>query len=195
MRSTYFVALCMFGLIAASSATSATCKTDNSPTTPLTDFAGNGNGTVTHTVTGLTWKVCAEGLSGNNCGEGKLVSSDWKDAMAAPAAANAARFGGHSDWRLPNIKELFSIVETSCFNPSANEKVFPGSPANWMWSATSLTLAPGEAWGVNFGSGYVFPKNKQAAYGNIRLVRGGLGESGFDAVSSNDSGPASTLEK
>src|SRR5579872_3251290 len=51
--------------------------------TPTSDFTDNGNGTVTHKVTGLMWKKCVQGLSGAACTGGAAVQLDWATALKA----------------------------------------------------------------------------------------------------------------
>jgi len=62
-------------------------------------LADNGDGTVSDAATGLMW---AAGDSG--------VGMTWQEALAWVQANNAASYLGHRDWRLPNAKELHSLV-------------------------------------------------------------------------------------
>lgn len=64
------------------------------------DFADNHDGTVTDRATGLTW---SKGDSGKGM--------DWEAALVWVQQKNAEKFLGHSDWRLPSVKELQSIVD------------------------------------------------------------------------------------
>ena len=64
------------------------------------DFHDNGDGTVADRATGLTW-------SKND----SLKPMNWEKALAWVAKMNAAKHLGHDDWRMPNIKELQSIVD------------------------------------------------------------------------------------
>lgn len=64
------------------------------------DFHDNGDGTVTDRATGLTW-------SKND----SLKPMNWEQALAWVAKMNTAKHLGHDDWRMPNIKELQSIVD------------------------------------------------------------------------------------
>ena len=103
------------------------------------------------------------------------------------AGLNTASFAGYTDWRVPNVKELQSIVDYETSTPSVNP-VFdtsctPGctvlscscTVSGVYWSSTSEANGPARAWLVVFDGGFVFSFNKG---GNpdfsIRAVRGGL---------------------
>jgi hypothetical protein len=65
--------------------------------------------TVRDEVTGLTWQK-----SPDTNGDGVLDSADkltYPEALARPSALNAAAFGGFDDWRVPSIKELYSLID------------------------------------------------------------------------------------
>ncbi len=64
------------------------------------DFRPNDDGTITDRATGLMWSKTDSG-----------VGLNWQAALAWIQAKNAERYLGHSDWRLPNAKELQSIVD------------------------------------------------------------------------------------
>jgi len=63
------------------------------------DFASNGDGTISDRATGLMWQAADDG-----------IARDWPAALAY---CENLDFAGHSDWRLPNAKELQSIVDYS----------------------------------------------------------------------------------
>jgi hypothetical protein len=70
------------------------------------DFVDNGDGTVTDRATGLTWmQVDSAALKAGRKGDGAL---DWQEALEW---AENLEYAGHGDWRLPNAKELHSIVD------------------------------------------------------------------------------------
>jgi hypothetical protein len=66
------------------------------------DFHDNGDGTVTDRATGLQWTKTDSGRGMN-----------WQQALAWAQQKNAAKYLGHDDWRVPNVKELQSIVDYS----------------------------------------------------------------------------------
>ena len=68
----------------------------------INDFVDNHDGTVSDLATGLMW---AEEDSG--------TGMDWESALAWVEQLNAENYLGYSDWRLPNAKELQSIVDYS----------------------------------------------------------------------------------
>jgi hypothetical protein len=72
--------------------------------------------TVRDNVTGLTWQ-----RSPDTDGDGALTRRDkltLNQAAALPAKLNAAKFGGFDDWRLPSIKELYSLFDARGTDPS-----------------------------------------------------------------------------
>ena len=141
--------------------------------TPTADFIDNGNGTVTHTKTGLMWKQCTEGLSGAGCATGTATLYTWQGALQAAQTLNAAGgFAGFTDWRVPNQKELNSIVERQCNAPAINATTFPNTISSWYWSATPVAGFATGAWSVRFNDGSDLAYGKSTNY-YVRLVRGG----------------------
>jgi hypothetical protein len=98
---------------------------------------------VTDTATGLTWKRCSEGQSwdGATCA-GSAMYHTWQQALQV---ADTASYAGQSDWRLPNAKELASIVEQACYSPAIDEAVFPATPSSYYWSSSPGASNAGRA--------------------------------------------------
>jgi Protein of unknown function (DUF1566) len=95
----------------------------------------------------------------------------WAEATGVwIAAINAANLGGHNDWRIPNVKELQSIVDYSRIGPAAN--VLGSTAAEFYWSSTSHAGSSSFAWFVNFFGGDVSLGGKGASL-RVRAVRGG----------------------
>lgn len=80
---------------------------------------------------------------------------------------------GDGVWRLPNIKELMSIVEVSCMYPALNSNIFPFFvPASEYRFWSSSPIAYGDSpWGVEFVYGTSLQIHTLTA--NVRLVRDG----------------------
>ncbi|MCP5064357.1 MAG: DUF1566 domain-containing protein [Ignavibacteriae bacterium] len=68
----------------------------------INDFVDNGNNTITDNATNLMWTQ-------NDNGEGV----NWEDALTWVNEKNTSNYLGYNDWRLPNVKELQSIVDYS----------------------------------------------------------------------------------
>ena len=165
-----FIAV-LLSLAAGSPAAAQTCQSETSvpSTTPDDRFLMHGNGTVTDTATDLMWAQCAEGLSGSACTEGTAAIFTWADALIR---ARDSTHAGYTDWRLPNVKELSSIVEERCYDPAINLAVFPNTPSSYFWSASPYGYSSGYAWYVSFGDGGAYGSNRSNYY-HVRLVRSG----------------------
>ena len=139
-------------------------------------YINNGNGTITDMVTGLMWQQSPD----NNC-DGIINYSDKVSYAAAVAGAAGYRLGGYTDWRLPTIKELYSLIEFSGLDPdpqgsssgltpfidtnyfkfgygdvAAGERIIDG---NFVSSTLSVGKTCGESvnavFGVNFADGRI----------------------------------------
>lgn len=155
--------------------THAACNAAAPATTPDDAFTLNGNGTVTHLDTGLTWKLCAEGQTWNaedgSCVGGGLTYT-WSEALQVPSTLNVSGgYAGYNDWRLPNIKELRSLVETQCHSPAINDTVFNHSPALTFVTSTP-SVVDGYVTVVNFLNGEDETGRRYLPF-YLRLVRGG----------------------
>ena len=103
--------------------------------------------TILDTDTNLIWKAKPE--------QGKFT---WYEAMAL----------GRDGWRLPNIKELLSIVDYKRFNPTI-DPIFE-CKASYFWSSSANASYSDYAWYVGFGSGDSYGGYKSSAC-SVRLVR------------------------
>lgn len=107
------------------------------------------------------------------CEKGKALHPDWSEALRRVAKANERRYKGFSDWRLPNVKELFSIVDPARQMPAIAKESFPASEPDWFWSSTTRVAYNGGVHTVDFAVGHARYDNKPEAH-FMRLVRGGL---------------------
>ena len=148
-------------------------------------FTDNGDGTITDNLTGLIW------LKKANCAQ---TSTDWDTAfdyitelntqgtMNGNTASDTSAGGSHqTDWRLPNRKELFSLLDMSQLNPAlpngypftsigvtTSATPVPG----WYWSSSTDDLNTGNAWEISLGSGSVSRTSKTSSDNYILPVRG-----------------------
>jgi len=138
-------------------------------------FTDNGDDTVTDNVTGLTWQRC--GIGHNNdptctaIGPGVFQYENFWDTGIN--LCEGLSLGGQTDWRMPNVKELLSLVDYSKYNPSIDTAYFPGSMSKEYWSSTTHEYNSNYAWEVNFQSGDVTLLHEKATkYPSVRCVRG-----------------------
>ena len=174
-------------------ASNTASKPASAPAKALIDgrYRDNGDGTITDAKTNLTWMRCSLGQqwTGSTCA-GLAMEMDWNDALKT---AMSFSYAGHSDWRVPTVDELDTLVQCSAgrspsarpngkfvadtdgschgnefSNPKININAFPNTPiVGFFWSSSPNTDHSGYAWGVYFDSGYV-GFNNGGAYGSNR---------------------------
>jgi len=161
--------------------------------------------TVLDNNTGLTWIQ-----SPDTDGDGDIDSSDkktWAELPTYVADLNAASYGGYSDWRVPSIKELYSLMDFRGTDPSgptptnmipfvdtdyfafgwgdvaAGERIIDAQ----YWSSTEYvsTTMNGNAtvFGVNFADGRIkgYPRDLAGSGGSstIQYIRLVRGDAGY----------------
>ena len=160
-------------LLAVNSAVLAqTCQPALIPaSTPDSQLQDNGDSTVTDLKTGLMWKLCVEGQSGSDCASGSAETFSWQQALQRAQTVNSGGgFAGFTDWRVPNIKELSSLVEYQCADPAINLRRFPNASSDDVWSGSVVVGSSDLGWYVNFYHGR--PNTDFKYNGNLlRLVR------------------------
>lgn len=162
----------VFLTISAPSAAQS-CNDAITKTAPMSRYTINAAMvTVTDNQTQLMWARCSQGQTFNvgtgGC-EGSASELNWQGALASAAQSSLANY---NDWRLPNIKELASLVEMACYSPAINEEVFPNTASSSFWSSSPSANHGDGAWGVSVGSGDDNTRNKGGG-SHVRLVRGG----------------------
>jgi len=151
------------------SANSLVCDRAASGTDASFDKSAN-NGTVIDNCTGLMWMMCGYGqtYSGGAC-TGSISTRTWEQALSYCEGLTFPT-GGYTDWRLPNINELLSIVSYSTYSPSINQTYFPSTTSDSYWSSTTLAHYTNLAWHANFYGGYTGSDDK-TGNGYARCVR------------------------
>ena len=120
------------------------------------DFIKSGD-TVMNTISKLEWQD-------NEIGS----TTDWESAIER---CEILVLSGYSDWRLPNINELKSIVDRSKYNPAIVDS-FQNTDSSSYWSSTSDEGNSDYAWLVYFYDGGVGNYGKSSNL-YVRCVRGG----------------------
>ena len=125
-------------------------------------MAVNPNGVVNDNKTNLEWQ---DDYSDNN---NSIKNTTWQSAIDYCENLN---LDGKSDWRLPNLNELTSLLDYTRYNPSI-DSIFQNTDSDFYWSSTSNVLNNDNAWLVNFDYGYQTGSHKDYSY-YVRCVRAG----------------------
>lgn len=126
--------------------------------------------TVLDRLTGLTW------LRNANRFEFPMT---WPEALGEAESMNKEQLLGFSDWRLPNRRELLSLIDYQTKRPALPEDhPFRNVVLNWYWTSTSAAIHPGYAWYVHMEGARTFYGRKDQHYlvwpvrgGDARLLR------------------------
>ena len=97
----------------------------------------------------------------------------WEDALLY---ADSSSFGGYTDWRLPNVKELQSLVDVKRINPAVNTGYFSLLPFMKIWTSTTLFGKAGSAWYLDTRYG-ITTYDVKLRKNYVMLVRGGQNNS------------------
>lgn len=122
---------------------------------------------VSDAASGLVWQRCAAGISGSLCQTGAYTAMDW--ATADTYCTNLT-WGGYSDWYLPDVNELISIVNYHVSFPAIDSTAFPTTPQQMTWASTASALRNTSAWYTHFGSGYAASASR-GLFNAVRCVR------------------------
>lgn len=144
-----------------------TCREEMDSNTPTNRFVFNNDNTVNDKSTGLTWSRCTLGQTGPDCSGGSAKLFFWDQGLDEVTK-------NYKGWRVPNIKELSSVIERKCYSPAVNLTVFPNTPARGLYFSSSSYfdigyLAVHSIWYFDAYSGRVERVNNTRGY--IRLVR------------------------
>ncbi|MBF0563843.1 MAG: DUF1566 domain-containing protein [Nitrospirae bacterium] len=120
-------------------------------------FIDNGDGTVTDNLTGLMWTKNANRAAG---------TKTWQRALDDIVSMNnGSGTYGHTDWRLPNRKELRSLADYSKFNPALPaENPYANVQSDLYWSSTTNANNKFYAWSVGVWNCDVESKDKSDGY-------------------------------
>ena len=136
---------------------------------PSPRFADNGDGTVTDLLTGLMWTKDADIANGERT---------WAEAVSDCEACGA---GDYTDWHLPQVRELHSLIHFGYYSPALSNtagtgKWTEGDPFTDVkfsyWSSTRYADLTDYEWYVSLNNGRVYFSSKSDTY-YVWCVRGG----------------------
>ena len=119
-------------------------------------------------VTGLMW------VTNPRTDAGFAGAQKWESALTScTVTLNGMAYAGYTDWRLPDVRELMSIVDYgAAAAPRINTTAFPNTVSDYYWTSTTYVVNTTLAWIGNFtlGNVGVFSKTNSIY---ARCVRGG----------------------
>ncbi len=127
-------------------------------------------GIATDTETGLMWCRFAHGQTWENgTATGNAKEGNWKTAFDV---AKQSSYAGYTDWRLPTIDELKTLIDKVKGKTGnyIDADVFPKNN-RWFWASSPSEDSNGKAWFMNFGNGHGFSDNKYSCH-SVRIMRG-----------------------
>ncbi|RJQ55605.1 MAG: DUF1566 domain-containing protein [Nitrospiraceae bacterium] len=131
-------------------------------------FIDSGDGTITDNLTGLIWMKDAGSIGVNYWGN--AVQSCNTLANGYYGLSDGSQAG---DWRLPNVRELYSLIDFERYNPALPDShLFINVMYNY-WSSTTYAGNPNNAFYLNPNNGFMSYANKSGANVYVLCVRDG----------------------
>lgn len=135
----------------------------------------NADGTITDQGSNLVWTKCSMDNTGtgtlqtfaSGCTNTAAGTRLWKQAILD---CNGLTLGGRS-WRLPNVRELSSTVNTAVFSPATETAFFPATTGTY-WTSTSRIDITGRAFTISYTEGTVGWSDKTVTPNRVRCVSG-----------------------
>lgn len=122
-------------------------------------------------VRGLYWKTCAEGQTDPTCANPPNLG-DWNSANIACANLNSGQgYAGFKNWRLPSMKELYTLVNLGPSTPLIETLYFPNASGMGFWSSTQNSNSSVQAYGISFTTGASMSYNVASTFAT-RCVAG-----------------------
>lgn len=121
---------------------------------------------VTDTATGLVWRRCSEGQTWNST---TTTCTGTAATYTHEGALTQAK--NQTGWRLPNVKELSSLVSLDRFNPAIDMAAFPSTVSNLYWTSSPNAGSVNWAWSVYFTHGAVNNTSDRTNSYYVRFVR------------------------
>ena len=129
-----------------------------------------GNAAYLDIFTGLVWPADAGTSTIGECEGGYMT---WQAALDYVACLNSREYLGCSDWRLPNRKELYSLIDHSKYNPALpQDHHFEDVQLGNYWTSTTYAYDTSRAWIVWIQYGDLSPWDKTVTAW-VWPVRGG----------------------
>ena len=143
---------------------------DYQPAKVQMSYTVNADNTVTDNITGLMWRRCSQGQADDATCTGTAGTYTWEDALLQCENETT----DYTDWRLPNARELMSIVDYgAAAAPRINTTVFPGTVSTAYHTSTTDAQDTIFAKSVNFNNGAVASLGTKTLSTYARCVRAG----------------------
>lgn len=125
-------------------------------------------------VHNYSWYNSVNNFQGNagTANGGTCFTNGRCDTEKFIADVNTANLCNHSNWRLPTLKELRSLVDHGQSNPAVDPTYFPNTQTNVYLTSTAYANDPTAVWGINFATGIAGPVQRSTA-SYARLVSDG----------------------
>jgi hypothetical protein len=121
-------------------------------------FLDNGDGTITDLKLGLMWSK-------------DTLSKSCINHTKASTICSKLDLGGHTDWRLPTVEELFLLADRTKHAPAIDTEAFPDTKNAWYWSSTESAEDWFYAWVVYFNYGGAIDRHRDGDDAYVRAVR------------------------